>query len=183
MSRFKVKILSTHIAQKSSIEGKKDLIFLDSSIAFTERDANDLLIEFPSSIIRKYGANTIFKSNIALNTHSRKDTSIEIEVGRRSPTGEGELRFVTDEGEEIVKKMRQMLHKQRRLATGGSSRVTTTTTITSAPVEKTAGRRYNSMKETSRPKEKVNLYFHDDQRKEETDYINYQLIHESGVSE
>ena len=184
MPRFRVKILSTPIAQKMSIEGKKDLIFLASSIAITERDEEDILIEFPCNIIRKYGANSICKSSLTLASQARKDTLIEVEIGRRSPTGEGELRLVTNEGEEILKNMRQMLHKQsvRRLASVSGH--ITAATMRSAPVERTnEKRRHNSMKETLSLKEKFNLHFHEDQRKEETDYINYQLIHESGVSE
>lgn len=78
-----------------------------------------------------------------------------------------------------------MLQKQSvRRMDSCSSRVTTTTTITSASIEKASEvKRHTSLKEPLSCKEKFSPKFHDDQSNDQTDYINYQLIHESGINE
>lgn len=185
-SRYTVKIIPTSLSRESSIEGHHDLLFRSSSIAIMVKGSNDTMIDIPVSVIRKYGARVVNNLNIL---NSRKETLIEIEVGRKSVTGEGEFRFITNEGDDIIKHIRQMLHKQCLCKTNScSSRETTAPVVTSASRDKQSkekqvthtGYKICTRKSTDTEKGEQMYPVEDEKFPEQTDYINYELIHELG---
>ena len=183
-----MKILPTPLSRDSSIQGHQDLLFRSSSIAIVVKGSNDTIIDIPVNVIRKYGASALCNLSIIRGRHSRKQTIIEIEVGRKAVTGEGEFRFITSEGDDIIKRIRQMLHKQCLCKTSScSSRETTATVVTSASGDKQSKEKQvachicTNNKSTDSHEEAHPAA--DERLTGQTDYINYELIHELGGNE